>query len=440
MCTQLIEIKDDVFVQCRKCEACRKARHRYWTGRLMAEQATCRAQWFVTLTYGGGYDSGDAYVLKYDHVQRMFKRLRKAGYQFSYVAVGEYGGKLDRAHFHLLMNWKSDPPPVAAFDERIHWEYWSDRNKEPRGFVQVEYPKSVQAAASYVMSYLDKQKDGQLPIMKFSKVPPLGQEYMLEYARKRARAGVAIFHDGDRYTVEGNTASDGNLYWYHVGRNSPIFGRMLWAYLSEWALLRPDQKPPSTEDFDEYLSELLQDVGEVPCERVQQFLTRNYGYEVCKGVPKRHVYVPLNFRGFSVSIYGELFTLTFTKGNQIIWQNVLAKEDARLALETGKLPVPVPDWLLKSADLLHQRDWQDFASHLRTKRPAHNPPASSDGQQGRSPSQSPVVLSLERVVPTRGTNKQRQTETNSDQQRVSPDQATPVQRVVHGASYRGAAE
>ena len=38
-----------------------------------------------------------------DHLQRFFKRMRKAGYKFRYVASGEYGEKTRRPHFHIAL-------------------------------------------------------------------------------------------------------------------------------------------------------------------------------------------------------------------------------------------------------------------------------------------------------------------------------------------------
>lgn len=38
-----------------------------------------------------------------DDLQRFFKRLRKAGFKFKYVASGEYGERSRRPHFHIAM-------------------------------------------------------------------------------------------------------------------------------------------------------------------------------------------------------------------------------------------------------------------------------------------------------------------------------------------------
>jgi len=38
-----------------------------------------------------------------DHLQKFFKRLRKAGFKFRYVASGEYGDETRRPHFHIAL-------------------------------------------------------------------------------------------------------------------------------------------------------------------------------------------------------------------------------------------------------------------------------------------------------------------------------------------------
>ncbi|UOF78992.1 replication associated protein [Microviridae sp.] len=56
----------------------------------------------LNLTYDDANlpDHGQLYK---DHLQRFFKRMRKAGYKFRYVASGEYGEKTRRPHFHIAL-------------------------------------------------------------------------------------------------------------------------------------------------------------------------------------------------------------------------------------------------------------------------------------------------------------------------------------------------
>lgn len=53
---------------------------------------------FLTLTY-----AVDPVSLDVDDLQRFFKRLRKSGLSVRYYACGEYGERLGRPHYHVLL-------------------------------------------------------------------------------------------------------------------------------------------------------------------------------------------------------------------------------------------------------------------------------------------------------------------------------------------------
>jgi hypothetical protein len=90
---------------CGQCLHCRINQARVWTCRLLLEQKAHAHAIFVTLTYNdekmlevGGN------VIKSD-LQKFIKRLRKrvAPQTFRYFAVGEYGDKSWRPHYHLAI-------------------------------------------------------------------------------------------------------------------------------------------------------------------------------------------------------------------------------------------------------------------------------------------------------------------------------------------------
>src|SRR5678816_1259739 len=103
-----------VLVPCSKCTTCKARRVSAWSFRLMQEQKKSISAHFITLTYNdthqpitkNGYRS-----LRKRHLRSFFKRLRKAqtskgrvpAKAIKYFAVGEYGGKVGRPHYHLLL-------------------------------------------------------------------------------------------------------------------------------------------------------------------------------------------------------------------------------------------------------------------------------------------------------------------------------------------------
>jgi hypothetical protein len=87
---------------CGRCLPCRINRARVWTTRLLLEQRTHDKNAFVTLTYDDDHLPDDLSVSK-DEMQRYIKRLRKLVGSVRYFAVGEYGDKSDRPHYHLIL-------------------------------------------------------------------------------------------------------------------------------------------------------------------------------------------------------------------------------------------------------------------------------------------------------------------------------------------------
>lgn len=110
MCYQPIQIKNPKFglpgeeqyllVNCRKCLECRQKRANEWAVRCMAESYKYPENAFITLTY----EKSPIWLQKRD-LQLFFKRLRKAiaPAKIKYFAVGEYGSKNYRPHYHVII-------------------------------------------------------------------------------------------------------------------------------------------------------------------------------------------------------------------------------------------------------------------------------------------------------------------------------------------------
>lgn len=190
MCLSPSKIADVGFVACRECWQCKERRIDDWVGRNIAESKTAKASHVVTLTYGedrsvGGIDHLRASVLTYSDVQKYFKYLRVEGFPVRYFAVGEYGSKKGRAHWHVILYWQKAVPAHSLrenFTEK-HWthglSYWDGASAE---------------AVRYACKYLQKAPDdehlqgfGPMP----SKKPPLGDAYFRELASRYVEAGIA---------------------------------------------------------------------------------------------------------------------------------------------------------------------------------------------------------------------------------------------------------
>lgn len=89
---------------CGRCMACRINKKRLWTHRMILESYCHASSLFVTLTYNDENLPSDLSVHP-KHVQLFLKRLRKAisPRKIRYFAVGEYGDKSMRPHYHLAI-------------------------------------------------------------------------------------------------------------------------------------------------------------------------------------------------------------------------------------------------------------------------------------------------------------------------------------------------
>ena len=95
---------------CGKCPNCMRRRTSGWSFRLVKEGERSNSALFVTLTYNPEHiplTKNGYMTLDKTHLQLYFKRLRKENKKYtnekiSYYAVGEYGSKNTRPHYHVI--------------------------------------------------------------------------------------------------------------------------------------------------------------------------------------------------------------------------------------------------------------------------------------------------------------------------------------------------
>lgn len=161
-----------VMVPCGKCPNCLKARASAWSFRLMQEDKISSSSSFITLTYDTKFlpitRNGYATIRKRD-LQLFFKRLRKNNSRkIRYYAVGEYGGKLKRPHYHIIL-FNADIRTVCAAWGKGH----------------VHYGSVSGASVGYTLKYISKpyknfriNDDREKPFSLMSK--GLGASYLSE--------------------------------------------------------------------------------------------------------------------------------------------------------------------------------------------------------------------------------------------------------------------
>lgn len=101
---------------CGQCLPCRINRRRTWAARLMLEATQHEHSLFVTLTYASEWLPAGGTLVPRD-VQLYLKRLREevAPVRIRFYAVGEYGKRLSRPHYHLMLYGL----PLGAFADHV---------------------------------------------------------------------------------------------------------------------------------------------------------------------------------------------------------------------------------------------------------------------------------------------------------------------------------
>ena len=199
-CSNSIKLKDIEFrIPCGKCLNCKKKRRSDWSLRLEHEYLYSDSALFITLTYNDASiprNKGIPTLNKKD-LQDYIKRLRNShvayvsrelgirksevknhSKQIRYYAVGEYGSKTNRPHYHILLfNYDiANLKPIEA-----QWK--NTQTGHPLGFVDIG--KVSSASINYTTKYMFKQwgkKDiRQRPFTNMSRRPMIGTGFLNEY-------------------------------------------------------------------------------------------------------------------------------------------------------------------------------------------------------------------------------------------------------------------
>jgi len=143
-------------VPCGTCILCRQEQSRQWAVRIAHEATLHQENSFVTLTYSDQH-LPEHRSLNYRDLQLFFKRVRKAGHEIRYYAVGEYGDTTQRPHYHACIFGK------AWIENRVILRetptlLWTSRELEDAwGLGQVSVGELNYKTASYTAGYIHKK-------------------------------------------------------------------------------------------------------------------------------------------------------------------------------------------------------------------------------------------------------------------------------------------
>lgn len=170
---------------CGRCYYCRRAKAKVWTHRIILEAAQHSDNAFITLTYDDEHLPGDG-SLDPRALQLFLKRLRFAisPAKIRYFAVGEYGDRTARPHYHLaLFGYPScTGAPVHRGEACVCTPCrgiaaaWTDSNGISLGFISNGTLEP--ASAGYVAAYATKSMEKGDADIKYGpgKIPPFSRQ------------------------------------------------------------------------------------------------------------------------------------------------------------------------------------------------------------------------------------------------------------------------
>lgn len=173
--TPIILPNSNMTFPCGKCYNCCVNYSRQWALRMLHEASLHVNNCMITLTYAE--TDGD---LHKDHFQKFMKRLRKriAPIKVRYFACGEYGGKNNRPHYHvILFGW------IPEDIERVKYtNYYSSKflaDVWGYGFVSlsdITYENLIYCAK--YLTKLDTRYHFVKPFTVMSRKPGIGYGYV----------------------------------------------------------------------------------------------------------------------------------------------------------------------------------------------------------------------------------------------------------------------
>jgi len=99
------KVKQYTFFACGQCYQCKQQKLTDWTTRIMIERTKCKHAYFTTLTYDeeNVYKKNDCYLsLSKKDLQNFIREVRREK-KIRYYAIGEYGTKTFRPHYHIII-------------------------------------------------------------------------------------------------------------------------------------------------------------------------------------------------------------------------------------------------------------------------------------------------------------------------------------------------
>jgi len=183
-----------VMVPCGKCIGCKTDKTNEWAARCYHESKLHDQNCFVTLTYDDENLPPGGTLVK-EHIQKFIHDLRQKIYpkKIRYYLAGEYGEKLSRPHYHLLLFGFRFPDLELLLRERKPGQelYTSEECRTIWGKGHVTIGNLDISSAKYVAGYTAKKITGEKSLEHYgnripefalmSKRPGIGHDWIIQF-------------------------------------------------------------------------------------------------------------------------------------------------------------------------------------------------------------------------------------------------------------------
>lgn len=211
-----------ITVPCGRCIGCRIDHSKMWAIRCTNEMQMHKQACFLTLTYDQEHLPENGTLVK-SHLQKFIKRLRKhiSPLKIRFFACGEYGEKLSRPHYHLMVFGYQFPDQKNYFLSKGGDQiYTSATLTSLWGKGMATSGKACFQTAAYISRYVTKKLNGeaakkhyQSTNLETGEVSPILPEYSTQSLKpgigydwykkfhKDVYPSDEIIHEGQRYKV-----------------------------------------------------------------------------------------------------------------------------------------------------------------------------------------------------------------------------------------------
>lgn len=185
----------DYFIDCGRCEGCRARQKRDWAIRMAHEATLYERNCFVTLTYDDEHLPDE--LVKSD-IQVFIKRLRHHSKRpIRYYAVGEYGEKTNRPHYHAIIFNEDFLGGAYDINDKLYGNkildgIWKQGNTAISEFTF--------ATALYTAGYTVKKISAPDTFSLMSRTPPIGRGW-LQRNHDNLRRNKSVVVNGTQYPI-----------------------------------------------------------------------------------------------------------------------------------------------------------------------------------------------------------------------------------------------